>query len=156
MPTDGLWFNFSRTKTIIEKFIKWKTLTNTHSWISYKVKFSEFKPVTTERALQASLFFNRANMHLACCLCMHFVMISPSLFSSQLLGEIRSNKIALAAWIRLNPIPDGIVKVALFLQFGHSKPKPWNCQKHPKFWGKISQKIPYSNDLGANIKHFFW
>jgi len=34
-------------------------------------------------------------------------MISPSLFSSQLLGEIRSNKIALAAWIRLNPIPDG-------------------------------------------------
>ena len=62
---------------------------------------------TTERALQVILFFNRANMHLASCLCMHFVLSSPSLFSSQLLGEIRSNKIALAAWIRLNPIPDG-------------------------------------------------
>ena len=62
---------------------------------------------TTQRVLRASLFFNRANMHLACCLCLQFVIISPSLFSSQLLGEIRLNKIALAAWIRLNPIPNG-------------------------------------------------
>ena len=46
-------------------------------------------------------------MHLALALCMYFVMTSPSPFSSQLLGEICSNKVALAAWIRLNPIPNG-------------------------------------------------
>ena len=63
---------------------------------------------TTERALRASLFFNRANMHLAFALCMYFVMISTSPLSSQLLGEICSNKMALSAWICLNPVPDGI------------------------------------------------
>merc|ERR1712029_684001 len=62
---------------------------------------------TSERAVRASLFFNRANMHLALALCMYFVMTFPSPFSSQLLDEICSNKIALAAWIRLNRIPNG-------------------------------------------------
>ena len=68
---------------------------------------------TTELPVQASLFFNRANMHLALALCMYFVMNSPSPFSSQLFGEICSNKIALAAWIRLNPIPNGIVTISI-------------------------------------------
>ena len=47
---------------------------------------------TTEDVLRASFIFNRANMHLQAALCMHFVIISISPFSSQLLGEIRSNK----------------------------------------------------------------
>ena len=74
-----------------------------------------FQPMfnTTERAVRASLFFNRANMHLALALCMYFVMTSPSPFSSQLLGEICSNKIALAAWIRLNPT-ERTVRASLF------------------------------------------
>ena len=50
------------------------------------------KLVTTEDVLRASFIFNRANMHLPPALCMHFVIISISPFSSQLLGEIRSNK----------------------------------------------------------------
>ena len=47
-------------------------------------------------------------MHLALALCMYFVMTCTYPFSSQLLGEIRLNKIALAAWIPLNPTLDGI------------------------------------------------
>jgi len=46
----------------------------------------------TEDVLQASFIFNQVNMHLQAVLCMHFVIISISPFSSQLLGEIRSNK----------------------------------------------------------------
>merc|ERR1712121_418755 len=47
---------------------------------------------TTEDVLRASSIFNRANMHLPPALCIHFVIVSISPFSSQLLGEICSNK----------------------------------------------------------------
>ena len=51
------------------------------------------RPTTTEDVLRVNLILIRVNMHLPAALCMLFVIVSHFLFSSQLLGAIRLNKI---------------------------------------------------------------
>ena len=64
---------------------------------------------TTEDVLRASFIFNRANMHLRGHLhyaCTLLLFPSPLSHHSCLVKFARI-KIALAAWIYLNPVPDG-------------------------------------------------
>ena len=72
---------------------------------------------TIEDIPWASFTFNRANMRLPAVLCMRFVIVLISLFSSPLLGGVRSNKIALTAWICLNRVLDGTRRVLLLVEW---------------------------------------
>ncbi len=69
-------------------------------------------------------------MHLAVALCMYFVITSPSPFSSQLLGEICSNKIALAAWIRFNSIPNVIREIYMQNTWGRGADEVTSALTH--------------------------